>query len=83
MTTFQIILLEEAKMFLQDIPKQAQKKVLYNIWRVAGGRRTKNSLRNWRILIFGNSEHYTTASLIDYSLFGTLVKTHWLWQHME
>lgn len=34
MTTFQIVLLEEAKMFLQDIPKQAQKKyyIIFGEW---------------------------------------------------
>lgn len=39
MTTFQLALLEEAKIFLEKISPQARKKILYNIWRVAGGER--------------------------------------------
>ena len=41
MATFQLTLLEEAKDFLQNLPMQTYKKILYNIWRVAGGE--KNS----------------------------------------
>lgn len=41
MATFQLALLEEAKDFLQNLPMQTYKKILYNIWRVAGGE--KNS----------------------------------------
>lgn len=41
MSAFQLALLEEAKDFLKNIPQQAQKKIMYNIWRVAGGE--KNS----------------------------------------
>lgn len=39
MTTFQLALLEEAKIFLEKISPQVRKKILYNIWRVAGGER--------------------------------------------
>ena len=41
MAAFQLALSEEAKNFLEGIPQQAHKKVLYNIWRVAEGE--KNS----------------------------------------
>ena len=41
MAAFQLALSEEAKKFLEGIPQQAHKKVLYNIWRVAEGE--KNS----------------------------------------
>ncbi len=37
MATFQLTLLEEAKDFLQNLPMQTYKKILYNIWQVAGG----------------------------------------------
>lgn len=37
MAAFQLILLDEAKKFLDNIPQNAHKKVLYNMWRVSGG----------------------------------------------
>lgn len=37
MATFQIVLLEEAQKFLQTLSPQAQKKVMYNMWRVSEG----------------------------------------------
>lgn len=37
MTTFQLVFLEEAKDFLKSLPAPAQRKILYNAWRVAGG----------------------------------------------
>lgn len=48
MAIFQLALLEEAKIFLQSLPEQVYKKILYNVDRVAGGeeRRTENSLRS-------------------------------------
>ena len=41
MYIFRLALLEEAKKFLQSLPPQAYKKILYNIDRVAGGERNK------------------------------------------
>lgn len=37
MTTFELVFLEEARKFLRSLPRQAYKKILYNIWRVSGG----------------------------------------------
>lgn len=37
MAAFKLILLDEAKKFLDNIPQNAHKKVLYNMWRVSGG----------------------------------------------
>lgn len=39
MAVFQLALLEDAKKFLQSLPRQTSKKILYNIDRVAGGER--------------------------------------------
>lgn len=39
MATFQLALLDEAVKFMQGLPQQAYKKILYNIDRVAGGER--------------------------------------------
>lgn len=55
---FQIELLEEARIFLQNLPQQAHKKMLYNIWRIAGGERNSElfkKLENTEIWEFRNS----------------------------
>lgn len=67
MEKFQIVLLEEVRIFLQDIPKQAQKKVLYNIWRVTGGEKNKEIFKKLE-----NSEIWEFRTLyngIAYRLF--------------
>lgn len=59
--------LEDAKQFIQDMPKQAQKKVLYNIWRVAEGEKNKELFKK-----LGNSniwEFRTLYNGIAYRLF--------------
>lgn len=67
MATFQFVFLEDAKQFIQDMPKQAQKKVLYNIWRVAEGEKNKELFKK-----LGNSniwEFRTLYNGIAYRLF--------------
>lgn len=82
MTTFQIILLEEAKMFLQDIPKQAQKKVLYNIWRVAGGEKNKELFKKlentdiWEFRTLYNGIAYRLFAFWDTGKDTLVVATH-------
>lgn len=39
MVTFQLVLLEEAKKFLQKLTKPAYRKIIYNVDRVLGGER--------------------------------------------
>ena len=41
MAIFQLALLDEAKNFLQSLPERAREKILYNIWRVAGGEKNR------------------------------------------
>lgn len=82
MTTFQIILLEKAKMFLQDIPKQAQKKVLYNIWRVAGGEKNKELFKKlentdiWEFRTLYNGIAYRLFAFWDTGKDTLVVATH-------
>lgn len=67
MTTFQLALLEEAKIFLEKISPQARKKILYNIWRVAGGERNSELFKKLE-----NSEVWEFRTLyngIAYRLF--------------
>ena len=54
MAIFRLALLEEAKVFLQSLPVQAYKKILYNVDRVAGGEKNKElfkKLENSEILV--------------------------------
>lgn len=82
MTTFQIILLEEAKMFLQDLPKQAQKKVLYNIWRVAGGEKNNELFKKlentdiWEFRTLYNGIAYRLFAFWDTRKDTLVVATH-------
>lgn len=82
MTTFQIILLEDAKMFLQDIPKQAQKKVLYNIWRVAGGEKNNELFKKlentdiWEFRTLYNGIAYRLFAFWDTRKDTLVVATH-------
>lgn len=63
MAAFQLILLDEAKKFLDNIPQNAHKKVLYNMWRVSGGEKNielfkkleKSEIWEFRTLIQRNS----------------------------
>ena len=67
MYIFRLALLEEAKKFLQSLPPQAYKKILYNIDRVAGGERNKELFKKLE-----NSEIWEFRTLyngIAYRLF--------------
>lgn len=67
MITFQLVFMEEAKNFLQSLPEQAYKKVLYNMDRVAGGERNRELFKK-----LGNSDIWEFRTLyngISYRLF--------------
>lgn len=72
MATFQLVLLEDAKQFLQNIPKQAQKKVLYNIWRVTGGEKNKELFKKlensniWEFRTLYNGIAYRFVCFLGY-----------------
>ena len=57
MAIFRLALLEEAKVFLQSLPVQAYKKILYNVDRVAGGEKNKELFKKlenseiWEFLV--------------------------------
>lgn len=82
MTTFQIVLLEEAKIFLQNIPKQAQKKVLYNIWRVTRGEKNKEIFKKlenseiWEFRTLYNGIAYRLFAFWDTEKETLIVATH-------
>lgn len=82
MATFQLALLEEAKRFLYDMPKQAQKKVLYNIWRVAGGEQNRELFKKlensdiWEFRTLYNGIAYRLFAFWDTEDETLVVATH-------
>lgn len=82
MEKFQIVLLEEARIFIQDIPKQAQKKVLYNIWRVTGGEKNKEIFKKlenseiWEFRTLYNGIAYRLFAFWDTKKQTLIVATH-------
>ena len=67
MAIFQLALLEEAKNFLQSLPEQVYKKILYNVDRVAMGEKNKELFKK-----LGSSEIWEFRTLyngIAYRLF--------------
>lgn len=82
MATFQLVLLEDAKQFLQNIPKQAQKKVLYNIWRVTGGEKNKELFKKlensdiWEFRTLYNGIAYRLFAFWDTEKGTLVIATH-------
>lgn len=79
---FQIELLEEARIFLQNLPQQAHKKMLYNIWRIAGGERNSELFKKlenteiWEFRTLYNGIAYRLFAFWDTELQTLIVATH-------
>ncbi len=79
---FQFILLEEADKFLQSIPPQASKKVLYNMWRVAGGEKNSELFKKlensdiWEFRTLYNGIAYRLFAFWDTDQKTLVVATH-------
>ena len=84
MTTFQLALLEEAKIFLEKISPQARTKILYNIWRVAGGERNSELFKKlensevWEFRTLYNGIAYRLFAFWDTEEQTLVVATHGL-----
>lgn len=82
MELFQLTLLEEARDFLSGLPKQAHKKVLYNIWRVAGGEKNSGLFKKldnsdiWEFRTFYNGISYRLFAFWDTEKQTLVVATH-------
>ena len=82
MAIFRLALLEEAKVFLQSLPVQAYKKILYNVDRVAGGEKNKelfNKLENseiWEFRTLYNGIAYRLFAFWDTDTQTLVVATH-------
>ncbi|MDD6594207.1 MAG: type II toxin-antitoxin system RelE/ParE family toxin [Bacteroidales bacterium] len=79
---FRLALLEEAKKFLQSLPPQAYKKILYNIDRVAGGERNKELFKKlenseiWEFRTLYNGIAYRLFAFWDTDMNTLVVATH-------
>ena len=82
MYIFRLALLEEAKKFLQSLPPQAYKKILYNIDRVAGGERNKELVKKlenseiWEFRTLYNGIAYRLFAFWDTDMNTLVVATH-------
>ena len=82
MYIFRLALLEEAKKFLQSLPPQAYKKILYNIDRVAGGERNKELFKKlenseiWEFRTLYNGIAYRLFAFWDTDMNALVVATH-------
>ena len=82
MYIFRLALLEEAKKFLQSLPPQAYKKILYNIDRVAGGERNKELFKKlenseiWEFRTLYNGIAYRLFAFWDTDMNTLVVTTH-------
>lgn len=80
--TFQLLLLEEAKNFLQSLPVQARNKILYNADRIAGGERNNELFKKlgksdiWEFRTLYNGISYRLFSFWDTDAQALVVATH-------
>ena len=82
MAAFQLALLDEAVKFLQELPQQAYKKILYNIGRVAGGERNNELFKKlenseiWEFRTLYNGIAYRLFAFWDTEEQTLVVATH-------
>lgn len=80
--TFQLVLLEEVKSFLEGISQQTQNKILYNIWRVAGGEMNSELFKKlensdiWEFRTLYNGTAYRLFAFWDTDTQTLVVATH-------
>lgn len=82
MATFNLVLLQEAKDFLQSLPPSARKKILYNVWRVALGERNSELFKKldnsqiWEFRTLYNGIAYRLFAFWDTRKETLVVATH-------
>lgn len=82
MAIFKLALLDDAKSFLQSLLEQAHKKILYNIWRVAGGEKNKELFKKlensdiWEFRTLCNGTSYRLFAFWDKETGALVVATH-------
>ena len=82
MAVFRLALLEEAKDFLQSLPEQAYKKILYNVDRVARGEKNRELFKKlenseiWEFRTLSNGIAYRLFAFWDTDRQTLVVATH-------
>ena len=82
MAKFRLKLLEDAKEFLQNVPKSAYNKILYNVWRIAGGEKNKELFKKlegseiWEFRTLYNGIAYRLFAFWDSDKETLVVATH-------
>lgn len=82
MAVFRLALLEEAKDFLQNLPEQAYKKILYNVDRVARGEKNRELFKKlenseiWEFRTLSNGIAYRLFAFWDTDRQTLVVATH-------
>lgn len=82
MAIFRLALLDEAKNFLQGLPKQAYDKILHNVWRVAGGEKNSELFKKlenseiWEFRTLYNGIAYRLFAFGDTETQTLVVATH-------
>lgn len=82
MPKFRLLFLEEAKIFLQNLPAQEAKKILYNANRVAGGERDSELFKKlentdiWEFRTLYNGRAYRLFAFWDTGSGAMVVATH-------
>ena len=82
MATFQLALLDEAVKFLQGLPQQAHKKILYNIDRIAGGEKNNELFKKlenskiWEFRTLYNGIAYRLFAFWDTEEQALVIATH-------
>ena len=82
MAAFRLVLLEGAKEFLQTVPESAHRKILYNVWRIAGGEKNKELFKKlenseiWEFRTLYNGIAYRLFAFWDTDKQTLVVATH-------
>ncbi len=82
MAVFQFTLLEEARDFLKGLPQQANKKILYNVWRIAKGEKNSELFKKlensdiWEFRALYNGMAYRLFAFWDTEGQTLVVATH-------
>lgn len=82
MGIFQLALLEEAKNFLQSLPRKASEKILYNVDRVAGGEKNSELFKKlekseiWEFRTLYNGVAYRLFAFWDTDAQTLVIATH-------
>ena len=79
---FRLVLTDEAKKFINDIPESASYKILYNIKRVAGGERNSELFKKlenseiWEFRTLFNKTAYRLFAFWDNDIETLVIATH-------